>query len=273
MRMTRLYDLYPDIDTDGIFTDLAALPSITLPWEDDADALVLDFAYGARSASKIVSPILKRKSDGEPLTAEARANIALVLYTLHHKNWEKLYNTLSLQYNPISNYDMTEEESVTTSESSTDSDTGTVANAKTGSDTETGTVSSSGQSTDSGTVGTSGSSSGENGIYGFNSSESVGSDDTQTTSSSTETRNLQQSDSNTDTHNLTFGHNTTDTETRNLSREETRENEVSRSLSRSGNIGVTTSQQMITSEREVWQWVFFDKVFSDIDSFLTIPIY
>lgn len=45
-------------------------------------------------------------------------------------------------------------------------------------------------------------------------------------------------------------------------------------LTRSGNIGVTTSQQMLQSERELWMWNFFrDVVFTDVDRVLTIPIY
>ena len=45
-------------------------------------------------------------------------------------------------------------------------------------------------------------------------------------------------------------------------------------LRRSGNIGVTTSQQMITSERELWLWHYFqDVVFKDICKALTLSIY
>lgn len=245
----RLYDVYENLETDGIFADLANLPNVTMPWDEYADAATLDFAYSARSADKIVSPIVRRKSDGEYLDSSSRLTIALAIYTMNKTNWEKLYNTLSAEYSPLSNYDMTENETIETAENSTVLDTGTIETAKDGSDSETGTISDSG------------SSSGANGIYGFNSSQSVGSDDTEQTSSNTET------------HNLTFGHDTTDTESRDLTHTDERENEVTRQLTRSGNIGVTTSQQMLKSEREVWQWVFFDKVFSDIDSFLTIPIY
>lgn len=42
---------------------------------------------------------------------------------------------------------------------------------------------------------------------------------------------------------------------------------------RSGNIGVTTTQQMIMAEREVWMWNFFDQVYKDIDSVLALPFY
>lgn len=42
---------------------------------------------------------------------------------------------------------------------------------------------------------------------------------------------------------------------------------------RSGNIGVTTTQQMLTAERELWMWNFFDQVYKDIDTVLSLPIY
>lgn len=49
----------------------------------------------------------------------------------------------------------------------------------------------------------------------------------------------------------------------------TEENE----LKRSGNIGVTTSAQMIDENIKLWTWKFFDTVFKDIDRVLTIGVY
>ena len=49
-------------------------------------------------------------------------------------------------------------------------------------------------------------------------------------------------------------------------------NEVETTV-RSGNIGVTTTQQMLSAERELWVWNFFDQVYRDIDSVLSLPIY
>ena len=83
-------------------------------------------------------------------------------------------------------------------------------------------------------------------IYGFNSSEAsdTGSGETSRTGSVTDR------DSGEDTH------------TRNYT------------LTRSGNIGVTTSQQMLQSERDLWKWNFFrDVVFPDLDKVLTLQIY
>lgn len=42
-------------------------------------------------------------------------------------------------------------------------------------------------------------------------------------------------------------------------------------LNRHGNIGVTTSQQMLESEYELRKRHFFDTVFNDVDSILTLP--
>ena len=44
-------------------------------------------------------------------------------------------------------------------------------------------------------------------------------------------------------------------------------------LTRSGNIGVTTSAQMIEENIRLWIWKFFDSVFKDIDKILTIGVY
>lgn len=49
-------------------------------------------------------------------------------------------------------------------------------------------------------------------------------------------------------------------------------NEVE-TTTRSGNIGVTTTQQMLSADRELWMWNFFDQVYKDIDSVLSLPIY
>ena len=44
-------------------------------------------------------------------------------------------------------------------------------------------------------------------------------------------------------------------------------------LTRSGNIGVTTSQQMLESELKLRQWNFIDQIMEDVDSILCLKIY
>lgn len=89
-------------------------------------------------------------------------------------------------------------------------------------------------------------------IYGFNSANP----------SNSNKSDADITDDNVHTYNVTDSDTGSDTETRNYE------------LTREGNIGVTTSQQMIESERKLWRWSFFyDVVFPDVDRFLTIPVY
>lgn len=140
--------------------------------------------------------------------------------------------------------------------------------------------------------------------YGFNSTTSVPSGDQMRTPDLDELRTLDLQDSTT--------YNTTDTRTPNLSTSGTNENtrnltdtntynssnatvgtdtmsgtqssestghltddiERTHTLQRSGNIGVTTSQQMIESEINLWKWNFFEnEVFPALDKILTLRIY
>lgn len=48
---------------------------------------------------------------------------------------------------------------------------------------------------------------------------------------------------------------------------------IDRELHRSGNIGVTTSQQMLEAELKLRAYRFFERVYKDVDSILALPIY
>lgn len=223
MKSTKLIDVFGDVLTDGgLFVKLNAL---NVPWiSDDISADVLDNAYFYNfSGQKTISPLLRRYLNGaEKITDSQMVSLANIIYKIYIKNWNKLYATLSLEYNPISNYDMTESE--------------TVENEKTNSREGSQSVSTttSGNSADN--------------VFGFNSSGAVG--DSTTTTSATNSTTSTDSDSGSGTDN------------------------TERTLTRSGNIGVTTSQQMIESERDLWRWkFFFDVVFPDIDEVLTVATY
>ena len=149
-------------------------------------------------------------------------------------------------------------------------------------------------------------------VYGFNSSTATGDNETTSTTTGTDTTTKTGTDtvgtSGTETHT---GTQTTDTDKEETTTYNTRETETGTQqsvktgteqttyntqdrdtgtvtdrdsgedthirnyeLHRSGNIGVTTSQQMIQSERDLWKWNFFyDVVFPDIDKALTLCIY
>ena len=75
--------------------------------------------------------------------------------------------------------------------------------------------------------------------------------------------------------------NLTDLNTRNMTDQTTHnttddfdgQKDTTRELTRSGNIGVTTSQMMAESEIRLRQWLFYQEVFKDIDNILTLSIY
>ena len=145
----------------------------------------------------------------------------------------------------------------------------------------------------------------DNKIYGYNSSNGVNSDsstqqsshkNTQTFNSvKDETSYTNRQDSrditttynsvaDTDTRKDTYN-NIADTDTRketynNIADTDSRKDTYnnikdtgSHSLTRSGNIGVTTTQQMAESEIEYRRHLYFEMVFADIDKLLTLPIY
>ena len=144
---------------------------------------------------------------------------------------------------------MTESETIDDNKGRTETDSGTLTTVI---DSDT---------TDTGTIGDSGTLTQNDGIFGFNSSDSVGSDTRDVTNGNTRTNNLASTDD------------TTRTETHNLTHEIYATDDISRELTKQGNIGVTTTQRMIESELEVWQWNYFKTVFDDIDEFLTLDLY
>ena len=139
----------------------------------------------------------------------------------------------------VTDYDLTEQQ------------TGTQANAKTGteqtayniSETETGTQANAKTGT-------------EKTDYDLTEQETG----TQT-NAKTGTEQTAYNISDTQTGTVTDREGGTNTDTRNYT------------LERSGNIGVTTSQQMIESERKLWEYDFISMVYADIDRVLTIDYY
>ena len=212
------------------------------------------------------------------------ASLASKLYSPY---WAKEYATLSLVYNPIQNYDMSETENGSNESDGEVIHTGT--DNRSISETHTGTDNHTTSETHTGTdttvtdrdVTASNTGTNTNGIYGFNSGTSAVPADTQTGTNSgtqnedtTDTKTLNLSDAGTDNRTVNLSDAGADNRTVNLTDSETKTGEFTRTLSRRGNIGVTTSQQMLQSERELWLWNFFEKVvFPDLDKILCMQIY
>lgn len=235
---------------DKVDSLFGALESYFPSWIDDPETL--DTLYVLRSGEKLVPTAMRSVLNRDRRWLAAAPLIA----KLYGVKWEKLYKLTALEYNPIENYSMTEEETpnltTTRTPNITRTDTGTVKNG--------GTVA---NDVDLNVYGA-GDSNGN--VYGFNSNSPVGATQTD---AATHQRTVGKADSNRSTEDRTQTNDLKHTETGTEKTEQT----GNRTLKRSGNIGVTTSQQMAESEIALWQWNFYSQVFEDLDKLLTVPIY
>lgn len=297
---TIVNDIFPDwLTGSGIFSHLSGVP-----WDGEGIAAELDLEYhGNVSGNKMVSPLVAKLADDE----QAGDKLAGVIKAINGRRWAALWETMQLEYNPIENYSMTEtmtnDKTVTEYGKST-TRTDDLTHARTGTDAigynstdkrtddlthgKTGTEAVQYQTTDTRTDNLTENQ--QNRVNGFNSAVGVNSGDTSTSNTGTQTNaktgtdtttyNTQEKDTGTQTAQKTGTDTTTyNTQDKNTGTQKTADAGSDTStrnylLKRSGNIGVTTSQQMIESERNLWKWVFFrEVVFPDIDKVLTLAVY
>ena len=165
-----------------------------------------------------------------------------LLYNRFADKWKKLWDAITAQYNPLENYDMTQERTPDI----VHEDVYDVTDERTAdlTDTENGQIS---KNVDS-----------ESGVYGFNSTGANPSDN----NSGNETTNI---------NNHTTATSGTDTNVKSGSI--TSSETGSEKLTRHGNIGVTSSQQLLESEFEVRKKDFYKIIYNDIDSVLCLKCY
>ena len=213
------------------------------------------------------------------------------LYERKQYEYEKLYKTTQLEYNPIENYNM--------KENGTDLKNGSVENTNSSSETfnkgvatynETNVTGSSSGTSEMGEVTTtttdSANTNSENVtnkfINGFNSTESVPSENSTSTDSNTSSgeslsvtspHTITNSNSErTDTKEVKEGARA-DSKTMSGSDSSIMNDTITHNLTRTGNIGVTTSQQMIESERDVAMFDFVKIVAHDVIKTICIALY
>ena len=234
--LKRLSDCFPT----GTFTGFLA--SMTdAPWasgdyaasSDDIDRLDVLYVY-QHSGDKYVVPLMKMfLNENGKLTETSLPEAADMALALWKKKWTALWDVANAEYDPIENYRMEEHEETVPTGTETTTD------AMTGTDTTR-------------TQGTAANNETANAVYGFNSTDPVPA-----------SVSSQKSDFSAGT---TFGH--TNTETKAFTnRKDTRD------LTRSGNIGVTTSQQMLQSSIELQRWNFWLQVFEDLDATFCLDCY
>ena len=296
--MPKLKKTYPDYlgTTGAIFTDLETNHLEAFSWLNDIGG-ILDAEYlGNHSGNKETSPLIDdfietnyEEEIQHPLvlTSEQRGLLANIVANKFANKWTRLYAIMLAEYNPIENYSMVEEETPDITKQYSVSDNYSVTNeiTKAINKTTTETPSNDYKVTEERKVNTDLSvetdTSTSADVYGFNSVTPVPSNEGSGGSTVTTTGD---EDTNKETTIKTQeGYMTiteegsaqdnieTNTQSQTGYKQETESG--TRTLTRSGNIGVTTSQQMIESEIALWQWNFFDMIFKDVDTVLTSPKY
>lgn len=151
--------------------------------------------------------------------------------------WEKLLATTKLEYDPISNYDRKEEWTESNSASSRNSET----SEKSGNSSITGNDTSNGTSTGK--------------VAAFNADSFVDANGAETSVENSKTENG------------------TTSENKTLTQESSAENQNTRTGHTYGNIGVTTSQQMIEEERRVVQFNIYDYIIQSFQRRFCLLVY
>lgn len=239
----RMIDCFPSwLTGHGLFHKI----NDWAPWRNDESitAQSLDIEYfGNRSGYRETSPLLDKLCgfpNEIPLSETNVNRINDVVKSMFSLSWTKLWNAMNAEYNPLENYRMTEEEDNTITKDSElnkykDSSETTTVNAK--SKTE-GNV--------------------QNKLVPFGGNASVMTDESDTEATTTTLQADNESKTTHDGVDSDLIHGT---------------DVVDRELTRSGNIGVTTSQQMLESEIELRKKHYFDAIFADLDAVLTAPIW
>lgn len=253
-------------------------PNLKQLLNTDNDSLSLD--YLGNRLDKILSPLYIRLidkyiADGDTqdeAIQHANAKLIKIIESKYLYNWNRLAEAMFKDYNPINNYDMVEtreinektDKSIITEESNEFNENGNkTINIKEDNDTNTSTEREmttndkeqqkyAGFNTDTPKIVTETDKDGN--ITESNSGESVESKEINNTESEERSGNNSSSSS-----SETVG--------------ELQDNKRDEELRRSGNIGVTTSQQMIQSEIELRKHNLEDIIFKNIDEVLFLDYY
>lgn len=92
--------------TDGVFSRLRTQTGV--PWGNDATlASKLDLMYiFSHSGEKYAAPVIDLPD--EDLTSAYKDSVISAVYAINKANWEKLWEVVTADYDPIENYSMTE---------------------------------------------------------------------------------------------------------------------------------------------------------------------
>lgn len=218
------------------FNDINFNPFNMLDWlqNEDKNSLWINYLYN-HSGNKEESCLLSNYVFVNDNSLDILNNIVKNIYL---DKWNKLYNVLNSEYNPIENYNRVENTTINNTGNETTNENINNSEVLTGGHTNNNTNENTHK------------------VSAFN-DENFSNDS---------------NDVNNSTDEFIYNNETkTNTGTNTSSKNNTGTNETHSTIS--GNIGVTTTQQMIVSEIELRKYNLVNEFYSDLDNLLTIGIY
>lgn len=230
--MKTMYDVLPEGWT-SLF--ISAMTDANWNEDEDVDTSKVDTAYiYGHSGNKYISSFTEHFLDENgKLDTTAITEIASVLWQLFGENWNRLWEINKAEYDPLRNYDRTEEHDVD------ESGKETMDRTHTGHDTSV-------------TEGASADNKDESKVYGYNSANPVNASESNSKHKSTNTYTPGVADK----EEKSFTDRNTHTE-----------------IHAYGNIGVTSAQDMSLQSISLWKWKFWMNVMDDIDSYICLSVY
>ena len=279
---------------NGLFVHINyQFPQVLQITNSELDLIFLT-SWGLRLCAPIIH-VIHQDTDSPQLTNAELTQLGQLIKHLFQHKWDKLAAVLALEYDPIHNFsddlheeitediDVERERTPNLTETETKSVDLDRSEADGGSQVTSGTHSENRTRTDNLSEAISGSE--LNKIYGFNSLEDspVGDSTKETTSTRLNTGTVGDARQGTESTTIQGGLTHTVDEDRDSQGEkrttgtdttvEGTDRSRVRELTRLGNIGNLTSQQLITQEIELWRWSLIQQVLNDVKDFLTLPVY
>ena len=266
--MKTLLDILPQMKTGtGFFTKFVAPV-----WaEDYTNTARLDIFFAMTYGQKHPTPLLDMFVDEDTghIDNDDLAALAAMIYGIRGNEWEKLYDVLKAEYNPLENTDVYEEtrenRAITGAQGNTRTYNETEGNTRTLNTTTTNGGSSTVQSTASGSGSTAAN------VFGFDSSTAVGDSTGSDSSSTNSTTGTQTANTLTDTGTVTDAgsHGGTVTDSGNNSSSDS----FQRIYTKHGNIGVMTPNELLGGTVEMWKWTFIIQIMNDICDLIALKVY
>ncbi len=284
--------------TDGIFQGLVKkYPNIYF-FETRAPTMDMDFIveYGNRKLVSTFNDIYLKVGvihgcyDFDPIHIKSRDLITVnrefgeklidIIDMRFRNKWQRLYQTFESEYNPIDNYSMSEqekEENGETREIKNSGENGTTKSSrKEFNNDETTDLNTTATKKDTGTISNANNNTQENLLYGFNNEEPSPQSKNVNNGENTQTNDSLQNNTSIgkETYIAQNAEDFSEEENQNFNdkRNETGNKTRKREVIRKGNIGVTTTQQMILSEIELRKYDIYKQIYRDVINLISVPL-